>query len=261
MRRPLIVVLSAVLLSVFAVPAFAASGGHIEGYVPAVAHVKGKFGSFWTSDLWIYHQGATVIHLWLNPPGEDNTDGESVVVTLDEPVVFIPDVVESLFGTGGSGSLHYIADGPVTVTSRTWTPGEEGGSYGLTLPGEPVGSASFAGSGQAGTLRVVVNKRSGSRANFGVVNVSPVPVTVLVEIFTADGEPAPGNTSFSVGLEPFGMTQIGDILNKRVTGGDQDGLIIRAGVTSDEGAIFSYVTDVDNTTNDSAYQAGFRFAF
>jgi len=46
--------------------------------------------------------------------------------------------------------------------------------------------------------------------------------------FTADGEPAPGNnTSFTVNLEPFGMTQINDIL-KRVTGGDQDGLIIRA---------------------------------
>jgi hypothetical protein len=40
----------------------------------------------------------------------------------------------------------------------------------------------------------------------------------------------------------------------------RDGLIIRAGVTSEEGAIFSYLTDVDNTTNDSSYQAGFRFA-
>ena len=35
---------------------------------------------------------------------------------------------------------------------------------------------------------------------------------MLVEIFTADGEPAPGNTSFTVDLEPFGMTQINDIL-------------------------------------------------
>jgi hypothetical protein len=239
----------------------ATTGGHLDGYVPAVAKVKGKFGSFWTSDLWIYHQGATVIHLWLNEPGQDNSDGESVVVNLDEPVVFIPDVVGTLFGTEGSGSLHYIADGPVTVTSRTWTPGEGGGSYGLTLPGEPVGAASFAGSGQAGTLRVVVNKRSGFRANFGIVNVSPVPITVLVEIFTSDGEPALGNTAFTVDLDPFSMTQIGDILNKRVTGGDRDGLIIRAGVTSAEGAIFSYLTDVDNTTNDSSYQAGFRFAF
>jgi hypothetical protein len=260
MRRLLILVLSAALFAAFAMPAFAGSGGHFEGYVPAVAKVKGKFGSFWTSDLWIYHQGATVIHLWLNKPGQDNTDGESVVVNLDEPVIFIPDVLQTLFGAEGSGSLHYIADGPVTVTSRTWTPGEEGGSYGLTIPGEPVGAASFAGGGQAGTLRVVVNQRSGFRANFGVVNVSPVPVSVLVEIFTANGEAAPGDSSFSLDLEPFGMTQVNNIL-KGLAAGERDGLIIRAGVTSDEGAILSYLTDIDNTTNDASYQAGFRFVF
>ncbi len=260
MRRFLTLTLFVLMLVAIAPPTSAASGGHLEGYVPAVVHAKGKFGSFWTSDLWIYHQSATVIHLWLNKPGQDNTDNDSVVVALDEPVVFIADVVEALFGTEGSGSLHYIADGPVTVTSRTWTPDQEGGSYGLTLPGEPVDTASFAGSGQAGALRVVVNQRSGFRANFGVVNASPVPVTVLVEIFTADGEPAPGDSSFTIDLEPFGMTQVNDILD-RLTAGERDGLIIRAGVTSGEGAILSYLTEIDNMTNDSSYQAGFRFAF
>ena len=128
MRHLMTIVLTVILVSAAIAPVVADTNGHVEGYVPAVAHGPGKFGSFWTSDVWIYHQGATVIHLWLNPPGQDNTDGESVVVTLDEPVVFIPDVVKSVFGTEGSGSVHYIADGPVTITSRTWTPGEEGGS-------------------------------------------------------------------------------------------------------------------------------------
>ena len=260
MRNRITLILLAGLVVALSGTVFADDNGHLEGYVPAVAHVEGKFGSFWTSDLWIYHQGATVIHLWLNKPGQDNTDGESVVVDLDEPVVYFPDVVATVFGTEGSGSVHYIADGPVTLTSRTWTPGEAGGSYGLTVPGRPVGSASFAGSGQAGTSRVVVNQRSGFRANFGVVNVSPVPVEVLVEIFTADGEPAPGDSSFTVNLEAFDTTQVNDIL-KRLPAGQRDGLIIRAGVTSSEGAILSYLTNVDNTTNDSTYQAGFRFAF
>jgi hypothetical protein len=260
MRKLIPVFVFAILLGGTAAPALANSGGHLEGYVPAVAHGGGNFGSFWTTDLWIYQQGATVIHLWLNSPGQDNTDGESVVVTLDEPVVFLPDVVASVFGTEGSGSLHYLADGPVTVTSRTWTPGQEGGSYGLSLPGRAITSASIPGTGQAGAQRVVVNKDADFRANWGVVNVSAVPASVLVEIFTADGDPAPGDTSFTVDLEPFGMTQINNIL-KRVTGGDQDGLIIRAGVTSTAGAILAYLTDINNTTNDSTYQAGFRFAF
>jgi hypothetical protein len=258
MRGPLSAIILAFFVTAFAVPAGAASGGHLEGYVPAVAHGEGRLESFWTSDLWIYHQGASTIHLWFNPAGQDNTNGESVVVTLDEPAVFLSDVVASVFGTEGSGSLHYVADGPVTVISRTWTPGAEGGSYGLSIPGRPIISASISGSGQAGAQRVVVNKDADFRANFGLVNVSAVSVSVLVEIFTADGEPAPGNTSFTVDLEPFGMTQINDIL-KRVTGGDRDGMIIRAGVTSISGAILTYVTDINNTTNDSSYQAGFRF--
>ena len=261
MRKLIPAIVLAALLVGTAAPALADSSGHLDGYVPAVAHVEGNFGAFWTTDVWIYQQGATVIHLWLNPSGQDNTNGDSVVVTLDEPVVFLPDVVASVFGTEGSGSLHYLADGPVTVTSRTWSPGAEGGSYGLSIPGMPVSSASIPGTGHAGSQRVVVNKDVDFRANYGLVNVSTVPVSVLVEIFTADGEPAPGNNiSFTVDLEPFGMTQINDIL-KRVTGGDQDGLIIRAAVTSVVGAILTYVTDVNNTTNDSAYQAGFRFAF
>ena len=261
MRKLIPALVLAALLVGAAAPALADSGGHLEGYVPAVAHADGKFDAFWTTDVWIYQQGATVIHLWLNPPGQDNTNGDSVVVTLDEPVVFLPDVVASVFGTEGAGSLHYLADGPVTVSSRTWTPGQQGGSYGLSIPGRPITSASIPGTGQAGAQRVVVNKNSDFRANYGLVNVSAVPTSVLVEIFTADGEPAPGNnTSFTVNLEPFGMTQINDIL-RRVTGADQDGLIIRASVTSVAGAILSYLTDVNNTTNDSSYQGGFRFAF
>ena len=66
--------------------------------------------------------------------------------------------------------------------------------------------------------------------------------------------------AITMDLEAFDMTQVNDIL-KRLTDGERDGLIIRAGVTSGEGAILSYLTDVDNTTNDSSYQAGFRFAF
>lgn len=260
MRKLIPVFMSAILLVGAAAPALADSSRHLEGYVPAVAHGGDNFSSFWTTDVWIYQQGATVIHLWFNRPGQDNTDGDSVVVILDEPVVFLPDVVASVFGTDGSGSLHYLADGPVVVTSRTSTPGKEGGSYGLSLPGRPLGSASIPGTGQAGAQRVVVNKNSGFRANWGVVNVSAVPASVLVEIFTADGDPAPGDTSFTIDLEPFGMTQMNNIL-KRVTGGDQDGLIIRASVTSVAGAILTYLTDINNTTNDSSYQAGFRFAF
>ncbi|MFV2072045.1 MAG: hypothetical protein ACC742_05255 [Thermoanaerobaculales bacterium] len=258
--RKLILVLCLALLAVAVAAPAAAAGGHLEGYVAAVSHVQGKFGSFWTSDLWIYHQGASVIHLWFNPSGQDNTNAQSVVVNLDGPVTYIPDVVATLFGEQGSGSLHYLADGPVVVLSRNWTPAEDAGTYGQTIRGVPMSSASFAGTGQAGTTRMLANKKDGFRANLGLVNVSPAPVEVLVEIFNEDGNPALGNSSFTVNLEPFEWKQMNDVL-KRLGAGERDGLIVRAGVSSSDGAIIAYLAEVDNTTNAPSYQQGFRFAF
>jgi len=245
---------------VFVAPNAGAVSGHLEGYIPAVANGEGRFGSFWTTDVWIYHQGASVMHLWFNPTGQDNTDGQSVVVELDAPVVQISDIVGSLFETQGIGSVHYLADGPVTVVSRTWTAAPEGGGYGQTIPGVPLGSASFAGSGQGGALRMLVDQKAEARANLGIVNVSPFALTAAVEIFAADGQPAPGDSSFTVDLAPFDMTQLSNVLN-RLPAGEREGLIIRVGITSAEGAILGYLSEVDNTTNDASYQEGFRFSF
>jgi hypothetical protein len=236
-----------------------AAPGHLEGYIPVVANGPGKQGSYWTTDVWIYHQNASVLHLWFNRSGEDNAGDGSVVVELDTPVVQLTDIVGELFATEGIGSVHYLADGPVTVVSRTWTPAPEAGTYGQTIRGVPISAASLAGSGQGGALRVLLDDNPDSRSNLGVVNVSPVAVTAAVEVFSADGEPVT-DAPLEVILEPFAMTQINDIFEGLSTGGQQ-GLIVRVGATSSEGAILSYVSQVDNTTNDASYQQAFRFAF
>jgi len=72
--------------------------------------------------------------------------------------------------------------------TRTWTPPQVGAAtYGQTIAGIPLAEASVTGTGQARALRVSVSQSAGFRANLGLVNVSPNPVTVTVEIFTADG--------------------------------------------------------------------------
>ncbi len=258
--RTRLILAAACLALVSAVGISQAASGHLEGYIPAVAKADGLFDSSWTTDVWIYQQGASVIHLWFNPMGQDNGNGQSMVISLDDPVVQITDVVGSFFDTEGVGSVHYLADGPVTVVSRTWTPGPEGGGYGQTIPGIPVADASFAGSGQGGALRMLIDQKPDARANLGVVNVSPVEVTVAVEIFTADGQPAPGNSSFDINISAFGMKQLNDLL-ARLSDGEREGLIVRVGITSAEGAILAYLSEVNNTTNDASFQEGFRFAF
>lgn len=234
--------------------------GHLEGYVPSAANAAGRFGSDWTTDLWIYHQGASTIHLWFNPSGSDNTQVESVVVTLDRPVTVLTDVVGATFGAEGVGSIHYLADGPVTVTSRTWTATEPAGSYGQTITGVPVSGAAVPDTGQTGTLRMFVDQKAGFRTNLGLTNVSGVSVTLGIEIFTADGAAAPGDSTLTVELAPYGMTQINDLLS-RLTSGTRSGLIVRVGVSSNEGAVLAYLSTVDNATNDASYQEGFRFGY
>ncbi len=253
-----IVLVALVLLAVSTV--FASVPGHLEGYVPSAASVEGRFGSMWTTDLWIYHQGATTIHLWFNPAGGDNTQIQSVVVTLGDPVTVLENVIGATFGTEGVGSIHYLADGPVLVTSRTWTSAAPIGSYGQTITGVPIADAAFPETGQAGTLRMFVDQKTSFRTNLGLTNVSGVTTTAEVEIFTADGAPAPGDSEFFVELAPYEMTQINDVL-ARLPPGNREGLIIRVGLSSGEGAVVAYVSTVDNLTNDASYQQGFRFGY
>lgn len=240
--------------------ASAAVPGHLEGTVPTAAKVDGRFGSVWTTDLWIYQQGASTVHLWFNPADTDNTQVESVVVELDDPVTVLTDVVGNTFNTDDVGSIHYLADGPVVVTTRTWTTADPAGSYGQTISGVPVEDAAVPDTGQAGALRMFVDQADGFRTNLGVTNVSQVATTVAVEIFTADGVAAPGDSSFTLELPPFSMTQVNGLFD-RLTAGQREGLIVRVGVTSSQGAVTAYTSTVDNTTNDASYQQGSRFAY
>ncbi len=258
-RRFALTFAAAVLLATL--PVAAAPAGHLEGYVPVAAHLSGKFSSFWTTDVWIYTQSATKINLWYNRSGQDNTNVQSVVIPLTQPVTFLPDVVANTFNAAGTkGSIHYLADGMVEVVSKTWTPGPAGGTYGQVAEGIPAAMASTPDAGPSGSLRALVNQSPGFRVNLGLLNVTSAPATVTVEIFTADGQPAPGTSSFTVTLQPYDMQQPDDIL-AGLTAGPRQGLIVRASVSAGNGAILAYLSEVDDTTNAGSYQEAFRFGY
>ncbi len=260
MRR-LIALLALVSAVALAAPASAAPSGHVEGYLPQAAHLSGRFNSFWTTDVWIYTESATRIDLWFNASGQDNSNVQSVVVPLSQPVTFLPDIVKNTFGLSAvKGSVHYLADGLVEVVSRTWTPGPNGGTYGQVIDGLPASLASLPGAGPSGSLRMVVSDTDGFRANLGLANVTGSPVTVTVEILTPDGQPAQGAPTFTVVLQPYDMQQRDDIL-AGVTGAAGQPLIVRASVSSGDGAILGYLSVVDDVTNAANYQEAFRFGY
>lgn len=243
-----------------AAEAAAASPGHLEGYVPVAAHSPGKFGSVWSTDVWVYRQSATLIHLWYNPTGQDNTNGQSKVVALTQPVTYLPDIVATEFATEGKGSVHYLADAPVEVLSRTWTSAAGGGTYGQIAPGIPVDGAGLASTGVSGVLRMVVNKSPNFRVNCGVVNVAGTALTVTLTIRDAGGQPAAGRSTLTMSLQPYDMKQLDDILAGLAAGSAQ-GLVVEAAITQGDGAIMAYLSEVDNSTNSGSYQEAFRFEY
>ena len=85
-------------------------------------------------------------------------------------------------------------------------------------------------------------------------------MTASVEVLTADGQPAPGASAFTVELPPFAMDQVNDLLSC-LEPGTRHGLIVRVGVASSAGAVLAYLSTVDNTTNDPSYQEAFRFGY
>ncbi len=77
-------------------------------------------------------------------------------------------------------------------------------------------------------------RRRPSGRGCALVNVSPNALTVTVEIFTSNGQPAPGDSTLAVELQPFNMTQVNDVLARLAVGSEQ-GMIIRAGITTGDG--------------------------
>ncbi len=233
------------------------SPGHLDGWVLAAAHAPGRFGSVWTTDLWITSETATAIDLTFLPADRDNTEAVStgIALPLHNGVLKLTDVVASVFHTSGVGAIRYISDGPVHVVSRTWTPTAGGGTSGETAPGVP--ASSFTRSSCARPVLVtLVDQHEGFRANLGLLNASHLPARVEVRILTRDGQPAPGSATIPVELPPFGNTQLGDVLDGLYPGGGE-ALRVEARLVSSGGALMGYLSEVDNTTNDSSYQEAF----
>lgn len=232
------------------------AAGHLEGYVLAAASTPGRHGSVWSTDLWVYSESATAINLEFLPADHDNSGpATGVAFPLLNGVLKLTDVVSTVFQARGVGSIRYIADGPVRVVSRTWTPGRNGGTSGEIALGVPAWTATRATCTQP-TLRMLVDQRPGFRANLGLLNAFPAPARVEVRILGSDGLPAPGATSFEIELPVFGVRQIGDLL-QRVESGVRQSLRVEVTLKGGQGAILGYLSEVDNTTNDSSYQEAF----
>ncbi len=201
-------VMFVLILLVVALPAVAQGIGP-GGAVPAVANLPGMAGTFWQSDVIIHNPGENQISVRLllfpeirdgGPEFEPLTSDSMSVPALGQ--LTVSNVVQSVFGKiNTKGALSVICEdsSPIVIGSRTYTFGDDGGSFGQEVFGILVSDRAWAAGAQNDSLY---------RTNVGVyLPIAPAQgSTVDFEVIVRDST----GTEITRGTMPFpaaGMQQ------------------------------------------------------
>ncbi len=158
--------------------------------LPAAADGPGANGTYWRSDVWLFNPAASAVDVTMRRVMRSDAE---LHLTLPAHASYkLPNVLQKL-GAGPSVDAvviesSLVADAPLRVYSRTYTPGASGGSYGEAIPAVPslVGySNHLATTTNAASLAdtlpaLLLDKRNPQqyRHNLGVVNTSDSPITM-----------------------------------------------------------------------------------
>ncbi len=145
----------------------------------------------------------------------------------------------------GYGAVLIRADsGSLLASSETQTPGSGGGTFGQAVPAIP--SSDWIREGAVRSV-LAVREDAGFRSNLILASGVDLPIDVEVALFDAYGTRL-AKKRYS--LPRLGMTQVNRVL--RDLGVVDGGTPLRLALSTPTpgGAFVSYVTVVDNTTND-----------
>jgi hypothetical protein len=211
-------------------------------FVPAAVNLPGAGGTYFQTDLWITNPSdaaLTVALTWL-PSGQDNSarPGTPVAVPARSQVAFT-NVVQSVAGTTGAGSLKLAASAPFLATSRTYNAASPPGTYGVGVAGRPLAASVSRG------LIAGLSNTSSFRSNVAVMNPQPIPLTVTLALYRADGTPLGQGTRTLAPLDWFQASTVFSFLGVAST--ESNAYVT---VSSTNGSFFAYGSVVDQTTGD-----------
>jgi len=240
---------------------FRGSGGspgrgtdHSDGYfIPAVARTSGVGTSYWSTAVTIVNTDASqqqVEVVYTPRDGEGWTNYETTDVTIAAGAARNwSDVLHELFSGTGAGSLEVRGDN-LAISSRTSTPADEGGTYGLGIPPLAAGDL-LSYSGNRSAFAGGVKEEPGVwRTNFGVCEVSGKTVQVRVTVYDGSGV-SMGTRVITLG--PYENTQINRVVRALTNANSLDNGIIGVEVTGATGEVGAFLTIIDSATNDSTY--------
>lgn len=227
-------------------------------FLVAAADTPGLHGTYWTTEAWIANTTDEVLSLeaaFLGQDGDNAADvaaAREVATILPRGTAVLGNLVARAGGSG-SGGMYLRATAPglghrqplMRVGSYTSTPAiVTGGAYGQGIPGLSGGTPDGVVAVAAGAFQD--DRR---RANVGVLNTSPSPITVQVEILDAGGTI---RTSAVWSLAPYQHRQ----RSLRSLGVDTlDGGSVAFSSASAGATFGGYLSVVDEKTGDAVFVA------
>jgi len=223
-------------------------------FIPAAAKLDGALGTHWTTALTVLNlaDSARAVEVFYTPRGSDGTT-DYLATELElgaHSSTTWEDVVDSVFGTSGAGSLE-IRGADIIVSSRTSTPGLEGGSFGQGIP--PLAPYHIMRTdGTQVQWGGGIVRSPAYRTNFGLCEVWGEDAQVRVTLWDQDGLVAGTRT---VGLPPYGNTQINDLPHALGGLDEMENGRVEVEILGGDGRVGAYLSIVDNVTGDPTYVA------
>ncbi|MFI5119374.1 MAG: S8 family peptidase [Thermoanaerobaculia bacterium] len=216
--------------------------------IPTSAHVIGRLGAFFTTDLRLFNTdpaNARTVFMRFQPASA----GPARTVSMTMPPLStraLDDVLGNTFRTAGYGPLFLSAPPSVIAASHTATTAVRGGAFGLSIPA--ASPADAAGAGTTITL-VPVFRDTGFRVNVGLTEVTGQEA--VAEIVVKDGHGAV-RAVLPETVPAGGLLQVNDIYATASLPPDAaDRFEIR--VVSGAGRIVPFATPVDDSSNDGSF--------
>jgi hypothetical protein len=216
--------------------------------IPAAASNPGLNQTYWRLDLSVlnpYSWRPITVRMKFLREKTDNT-----AATYKEFVInaggqlFLADVVKNQFGVTGKGALLlYTSDGAYfTPNARSYTTSPTG-TYGHAVIGQ---SWTVYGAATAFTAGIRVD--SDYRTNIGAVNASADPISILAEVFDANGSV---RGSYTFNLLPWSTEQVG--VSSFASNFGTGSVRWTASSSAAHFEWVAYATPVDNTSGDAIY--------
>ena len=218
--------------------------------LPAAASLGGIGGTFFHTDARIWNASplafAAVTVRYVCFTGACGTSQREILIGPRQTVV-LDDVVGAFFGAPGTGgSVEFVSEEPIVVTSRLYTPARSEPTFGMFVPGMVPDRASPA---------QVLNglARSGdSRVNVGVFNDAD-PQVITYRLFDGGGNLLGIASRFFGKREVFQVNDVFSFVGVTASSVESAYVLVEG---SELLPIFSYAAVIDNRSQDPIFIPG-----